>query len=319
MAADLGEVQRGPIAKDHERTHPLAIGAVGNRNGCGIGHGRVAGEDVLHLLRRDVLPSPDDDVLLPVRDGEEPLLKTPDVAGPEPAAVEERICIELRVEVAGEEVRTARDDLTVVPWRDVLKVVIHEADLDPVDQTPVGPDPGRRRVGGAAAGDRRVLGGTVGTIGEDAGGNGPFDQARGHARRAHPELPQAGDVGPVPLGRRQQPVEEKRCAAGDRDGVLGDEAGSRIRVPGVHDHDLGTDEREPRLGDEAADVTGRERGEEGVLDLFAGIVRCALHLAPERVVRVLDTLRIGGGARCVDHDADVVRADVRRDERSPHP
>ena len=80
-----------PVGRHHQGDDHLAPGVVGDADHRHLGHAVEREDGVLHLDGRDVLPSGDDHVLLPVEDAEVPLVvDEPAVAGVEPSALEGR-------------------------------------------------------------------------------------------------------------------------------------------------------------------------------------------------------------------------------------
>ena len=65
-------------------------------------------EQRFDLLRGDVLAAADDDVLEPVDDRQILAVEHGEIAGAEPTAVDERVGVELRVEVTDEHLGAAR-------------------------------------------------------------------------------------------------------------------------------------------------------------------------------------------------------------------
>ena len=100
-----------PGARDHERADLLAHDRVGHRDARGFGDVGMGHEQRLDLLGGDVLAAADDDVLQPVDDREVLAVVHREVAGAEPAAVDERVGVERGVEVADEHLGTAGEQL----------------------------------------------------------------------------------------------------------------------------------------------------------------------------------------------------------------
>ena len=93
-------------------------------------HARVAVQDVLDLLRVDVLPAPDDHVLHPVDEHEVAVaVEVADIAGVQPAVVQRRVRLGRAVEVAAHDVGTAHEDLAGAAGRR-LPVVAEHGDVD---------------------------------------------------------------------------------------------------------------------------------------------------------------------------------------------
>ena len=98
-------------ARDDERAHLLAHHRIGHRDARRLGDAGMGDEQRFDLLRRDVLAAADDDVLQPVDDREVLAVVHREVAGAEPAVVDERVGVERRVEVADEHLGPAREQL----------------------------------------------------------------------------------------------------------------------------------------------------------------------------------------------------------------
>src|SRR5450756_1251225 len=105
-------VQALPLVRDHHGAHLLTALLIRYADHRHLRDRRVPHQDLLDLTRVDVETTPDDQVLLPVHDGDEPVgVLLSDVAGAKPA-VDQRLRGHLRVvEVTGEHVVAADHDL----------------------------------------------------------------------------------------------------------------------------------------------------------------------------------------------------------------
>src|SRR5205823_10259263 len=111
---------------------------------------------------------PDDDVLPPAGDAEEPaVVEDPEVAGAEEAVGGERD-VERGVEVADAELRAVRLDLPLDTGRDGPSRVVDEPRGAAGGGAAVGAVQLLLRIAGRAAAEDRALGHAVGTIGERA-------------------------------------------------------------------------------------------------------------------------------------------------------
>src|SRR6478736_7932299 len=94
-------------------------------------HPGMGVEDVLDLLRVDVLPAPDDQVLDPVDQGEVAVVVEPaDVAGVQPSAAQRLGRLLPPAEVAAHDVRAADDHLAGLPGRQQRVGPVHHTDVD---------------------------------------------------------------------------------------------------------------------------------------------------------------------------------------------
>src|SRR5438552_12275730 len=127
---DLLLGRRRPRLQRDERFGPLAPPLVGDRDHRALEYGRVLGNGLLDLDRRDVLTARDDDVLLPVAQLDVAVgVPHGEVAGVEPAAADGLSGRVALLEVARHDVVAAHDDLTErdAVLRHVVHVGVHDA------------------------------------------------------------------------------------------------------------------------------------------------------------------------------------------------
>src|SRR5262249_56487070 len=129
----------------------------------------MVGEQVLDLARTDVLALADDDVLLAAGDPEIAIaVERAQVAGAEPAVGGEGLLVEGAIEVAEAALRSAREDLTLLPGRPLHAVVVDDPDLVGADHPALAVDATSRGIVGTGRGDRGKLRGAVDALGDAA-------------------------------------------------------------------------------------------------------------------------------------------------------
>ena len=181
MGDESGQVDGVGVRQqaDH-RAGVLAEAFVGGGHHRHLGHSGNLGDDLLDLGRRQVLAAADDDVLHPVGDGQTAVLVDhPDVAGVVPPVVVEGD-VEVGIGVAQAQLGAPRHDLTGRARGQVVAVFVHDPHLHSGPGTPVGVVAELGRVFVLHAGDRGVLGGSVGPDDLDAQRLGPLAHRRGH-------------------------------------------------------------------------------------------------------------------------------------------
>ena len=123
--------RRGPRLHAHEHRGVLTEPRVGRRDDRALGDAGDPGDQLLDLLRADVLAAADDDVLLAVGDREATVLvEHADVAGRVPTVGVESLRGAAGIGVAEEAVGTAREDLARFADADIAAVVADEPHLD---------------------------------------------------------------------------------------------------------------------------------------------------------------------------------------------
>ena len=178
-----------------------------------------------------------------------------------------------------------------------------------------------RRAGGSSGsggGDGRELGGAVDPLGDAAEAvRGLGDQRRVDVGAAAGEEPEARDVGARQVGMVREVAQEGRRAHHVGDPLAARSAG---RASPGSQRGMST-ALDPRAAGTRTACTSPEmcvRGE-GMRTVSPGPRPCtaaeAAGLGEERLVRVQHALRVGGGARGVHHQRDVVGRDRRRGGR----
>ena len=111
--------------------HPLAEHRIGVGHAGHVEHGRVGQDEVLHLLRADLLAAPVDQVLDPALDHVVAGRQLPEqVTGPvEPVRGERPRVVLGRAEVAAQRVRAADDQLAGLAVGHHVPVLVHQVDL----------------------------------------------------------------------------------------------------------------------------------------------------------------------------------------------
>src|SRR6185312_1321571 len=134
LAAVLDEVlghhvKAGPERDEGHRL--LAEDRIGLPDDRGLEHRGDGIEDVLDLLRVDVLPAPDDQVLDPVDQGQIAVVVEPaDITGVQPAAAQDLRRLLRPAEVAAHDVRPADDHLARLPGGQQPVSLVHHPDVD---------------------------------------------------------------------------------------------------------------------------------------------------------------------------------------------
>src|SRR5262245_43999871 len=163
MARQL--LERGSLgagAQAQDRTRDLSRRSVGHPDDGHLRDSRMVGEHVLDLARTDVLALADDDVLLAARDAEIALaVERAQVAGAEPPVGGEGVRVARAIEVAEAALRSACEDLALLPGRHRQAVVVDDPDLVGADRPALAVDATSRRVVGPGRGDRWKLRGAV--------------------------------------------------------------------------------------------------------------------------------------------------------------
>jgi hypothetical protein len=308
MRADDGQVDVGARAGHHEGAHLLAQERIRGRADGRFGDVGMQDQKVLDLTGGDVLPAPDDDVLLAVGDDQVPVgVEAADIAGPEPAAGQEGLGVEGGVAVAGELPRPPGDDLPFSAGRDVGAFVVDQADLIAVGDTPVGTVPFLLRIFRGARAEHGMLGRSVGPPGNDPQALSAVHQARRNARRPGEEAGEAADVTPGATRFVEQGRQEERSPRACLQPVLLDQLRRLGGAPPIHDHrDAALEQRRDRP-QQARDVAGGKRGQNPPRD-----GRPAAGRGEHAVVRVLDALGLAGRSRGVDEQADLIGIAVRK-------
>src|SRR5262249_60423731 len=120
---------RGAGAQPQDGTRDLSRRRVGHPDDRHLNDPGMVGEQVLDLARTDVLALADDDVLLAAGDPEIAIaVERAQVAGAEPAVAGEGLLVEGAIEVAEAALRSAREDLTLLPGRPLPAVVVDDPD-----------------------------------------------------------------------------------------------------------------------------------------------------------------------------------------------
>ncbi|MGY3294065.1 hypothetical protein ACVWW5_006730 [Bradyrhizobium sp. LM3.4] len=97
---------------------------------AGLQHRRMTEQDLFDLQRRDLLPAAVDDVLDTADDEEIAVgVEVAEIAGPEPAVAEGRLCCRLVIIVAAAHIRSAKHDFAVLAARERTASLIHDRDL----------------------------------------------------------------------------------------------------------------------------------------------------------------------------------------------
>ena len=303
----LVDVEREPRAGDHDRADAFAQRRVGGGDHRHVRHRRVRDQQVLDLPGGDVLAAADDDVLEPVGDRQVAAgVDPPDVPGPEPAAWQERGCVQRRVGVAGEQLGAAGEDLALPAFGDVAASRIYQAHLVARKQPAVGAGSQVKWVGDGPGGHGGVLAAAVGAERGDPGRLGAPDQARRDRGGPGQELAQRAEGGgPGRLLVEQAGQLDRRPAAG-RDRVPVDEAGRQRGVPRLHDHRGRAEQQDPQQAEQSGHVTGREEPQVPGARAVEG-VHPGGRLGQQGPMRMLHALRVGRGARGVHEHRAVVR------------
>ncbi len=201
---------RSGVAKRDERHRFLAEDGVRASDDCGFQDRRMGVEDVLDLLRVDVLTTADDHVLDPVDEDEVAVgVEVADVAGVQPAILEGAGRLFGLVEVAAHDVGAA-DDHLALPFGRGPPVDVEQGDLLAGQREPHG--------AGLARPVDRVDGRRAGALGEAV----PLDD-----RRAVALLEPGDEIG----GHRSCAADGKAHRRGVRVDVVGERARAWRRSP----------------------------------------------------------------------------------------
>lgn len=163
VLADLSQCRR--LATGHrgnDGAHPLTKDAVGQPDHGDLGDGGVSGKELLHLLSRNVLAVPDDDVLEPSGDLQVAgRMDAAEVSGSEPPVNVECFRVHGRVGVAVAERRAPDQHFADFAGRHLGSVRCGDPHLDPGGDPAVRAGQDLGAVPRVADGDHRCLGHAV--------------------------------------------------------------------------------------------------------------------------------------------------------------
>ncbi|MNI62390.1 hypothetical protein D3C73_1177100 [compost metagenome] len=123
----------------HKGADAFADHFIGPSQHRGLQDGRMGGQNVLDLARRDVLAAADDDVFPTIDDGQHPrVVQDADVARIKEAVLGEGRVIQTGVEIADAKVRAHGENFAGRSSRDLSVLFIEEANRNEVHENAVG-------------------------------------------------------------------------------------------------------------------------------------------------------------------------------------